>query len=87
MIEFEQICSRELLMKKAAEIEKTISVKEHKRERHDFGLTTFHENRFWNRRPDGIGIDKNDRTQKIHRIQQSLNGHLIEMKIFHGKGR
>jgi len=41
MIEFEQICSRELLMKKAAEIEKTISVKEHKRERHDFGLTTF----------------------------------------------
>jgi len=37
-IEFEQICSRdsESLTEKAAEIEKTISVKEHERERHDF---------------------------------------------------
>ena len=29
--EFEQICSRELLTEKAAEIQKTISVKEHER--------------------------------------------------------
>jgi len=31
--EFEQICSREALTEKAAEIEKTISVKEHERKR------------------------------------------------------
>jgi len=52
--EFKQICSRELLTDKAAEIEKTISVKEHERERHDFDPTLFYENRFWNRRPDCI---------------------------------
>ena len=34
--EFEQICRRELLTEKAVEIEKTISVKEHERKRHDF---------------------------------------------------
>jgi len=33
-------------MVKAAEIEKTISVKEHDRERYDFDPTTFYENRF-----------------------------------------
>jgi len=52
--EFGQICSRELLTDKAAEIEKTISMKEHERERYDFDPTRFYENRFWNRRPDGI---------------------------------
>ena len=31
--EFKQICSRESLTEKAADIEKTISVKEHKRKR------------------------------------------------------
>ena len=46
--EFEQICSRESLMETAAEIEKTISVKEHERERYDFDPTMFYENRFWN---------------------------------------
>jgi hypothetical protein len=56
--EFEQICSRESLTEKAADIEKTISVKEHERERYDFDLTMFYENHFWNRRPDGIVIDK-----------------------------
>ena len=56
--EFEQICSRESLTEKAADIEKTISVKEHERERYDFDLTMFYENRFWNRRPDGIVINK-----------------------------
>jgi len=39
--DFEQICSRELLTGKAAEIEKTISVKEHERERYDFDRTMF----------------------------------------------
>jgi len=37
--EFEQICSRESLTIKAAEIEKTISVKDHERERFDFDPT------------------------------------------------
>jgi len=37
-------------MEKGAEIEKNISVEEHKKERHNFNPTTFHENRFW---PDG----------------------------------
>ena len=50
--EFEQICSRESLTEKAAEIEKTISVKEHERDRYDFDPTMFYENRFSNRRPD-----------------------------------
>jgi len=36
--EFKQIC-RESLTEKAAEIEKTIFVKEHERERHDFDPT------------------------------------------------
>ena len=63
--EFEQICRRESLMEKAVEIEKTISVKEHERERHDFDPTMFCENRFWNRRPVGIVINKNHRTLYI----------------------
>ena len=56
--EFKQICSRELLTEKAAVIEKTISVKEHERARYDFDPTMFYECRFWNRRPDGIVINK-----------------------------
>ena len=55
--EFEQICSREFLTEKAADIEKTIAVKEHERKRYDFDPTMFYENRFWNRRPDGIVIN------------------------------
>jgi len=58
-IEQTRICSRESLTEKAADIEKTISVKEHERKRYDFEPTMFHENRFWNRRPDGIVINKN----------------------------
>jgi len=64
--EFKQICSRELLMEKAADIEKTIAVKEHERERYDFDPTMFYETRFWNRRPDGIVINKYYRTLTIH---------------------
>jgi len=63
--DFEQICSRESLTEKATEIEKMISVKEHERERYDFDPTMFHENRFWNRRPDCIVINKNHRTLNI----------------------
>jgi len=57
--EFEQIYSRESLMEKVVEIDKTISVKEHEREHDDFDPTMFYENRFWNRRPDGMVINKN----------------------------
>ena len=60
--EFKKICSRELLTEKAADIEKTIGVKEHERERYDFDPTMFYENCFCNRRPDGIVINKNHRT-------------------------
>jgi len=63
--EFEQICSRESLTEKAADIEKTISVKEHEKERFDFDPTMFYENRSWNRRPDGIVINKNHPTLYI----------------------
>jgi len=46
--EFEQICSRESLTEKAADIEKTIVVKEHERARYDFDPTMFYDNRFGN---------------------------------------
>jgi len=49
-------------MEKAADIEKTIVVKEHERARYDFDPTMFYENRFWNQRPDGIVINKYHRT-------------------------
>jgi len=44
--EFEQICSRVSLTEKAAEVAKTISVKEHERRRHDFDPTMFIKNVF-----------------------------------------
>ena len=69
--EFKQICSRELLTEKAADIEKTIAVKEHERKRYDFDPTMLYENRFWNRRPDGIVINKNHRTLYILEFKRS----------------
>ena len=63
--EFEQTCSRELLTEKAAHTGKTISVKEHERKRHDFDPTMCYGNCFWNRRPDGMVINKNHRTPYI----------------------
>jgi len=48
-----------------------ISVKEHERERYDVDPTMFYENRFWNRRPDGIVINKNDRTLYILEFKRS----------------
>ena len=69
--EFKQICSRESLTEKAANIEKTIVVKEHERARYDFDPAMFYENRFWNRRPDGIVINKNRRTLYILEFKRS----------------
>ena len=58
-------------MEKAADIEKTIVVKEHERARYDLDPTMFYENRFWNRRPDGIVINKNHRTLYILEFKRS----------------
>jgi len=41
--EFKQICSRESLTEKAADIGKTISVKEHEREHYDFDPAMLYE--------------------------------------------
>ena len=49
------------LTEKAVEIENPISVKEHERERYNSNPTMFYKNRFWNRRLDGIVINKNHR--------------------------
>jgi len=46
-------------------------VKEHERARYDFDPTMFYENRFWNRRPDGIVISKNHRTLYILEFKRS----------------
>ena len=64
--EFEQICRRESLTEKAAEIEMT-STKEHERECHNFDPKMFYENHFWNRVSDGIVINKNHQTLYIFR--------------------
>jgi len=69
--EFKQICSRESLTEKAADIEKTIVVKDHERARYDVDPTMFDENRFWNRRPDGILIKKYRRTLYILDFKRS----------------
>jgi len=69
--EFEQICSRELLTEKAADIEKTIAVKEHESKLHNFDPTMFYANYFWNRRPDGIAINKYHRTLYILELKRS----------------
>jgi len=71
--EFKQICSRESLTEKAADIEKTIVVKEHERKRCDFDPAIFYENRFWNRRPDGIVINKYHCTLYILEFQRSYD--------------
>jgi len=71
--EFKQICSRESLTEKAADIEKTMAVRQHERERYDFNPTTFCENRFWNQRPDGIVINKYHQTLYILEFKRSFN--------------
>jgi len=79
--EFEQICSRELLTEKTAEIEKTISVKEHERERCHFDPTMFYENRFCGRRPDGIVINKNHRTLYILKFKRSSDRNEDSLRV------
>ena len=71
---FKQICSRELLTEKAADTEKTIAMKRHERKRYDFDPTLFCENRLWNRRPDGIVINKNHRTLYILEFRRLSDG-------------
>jgi len=46
-------------------------VKEHEMERHDFDPTKLNENSFWNRRPDGIVINKNHQTLCILEFKRS----------------
>jgi len=46
-------------------------VKEHERARYDFDPTMFYENRFWNRRPDGIVINRYHRTLYIVEFKRS----------------
>jgi len=70
------------LTEKAVKIEKTISVKEHEREHDDFDPKMFYENRFWNRRPDGMVIKKNHRTTYILDFKRSSdrNGDFLGVK-------
>jgi len=86
--EFKQICSRELLTEKAADIEKTISMKEHERECYDCDPKMFYDNRFWNRRPDGIVINKYHQTLYILEFKRSKKLSIQQKSGFsEGKGR
>ena len=86
--EFKQICSRELLTEKTADIEKTISMKEHERECYDCDPKMFYENRFWNRRPDGIVINKYHQTLYILEFKRSKKLSIQQKSGFsEGKGR
>ena len=58
-------------MEKAADIEKTIVVKEHERARYDFDPIMFYEDRFWNRRLNGVVINKHHRTLYILELKRS----------------
>jgi len=57
-------------------------VEKHERERHDFDLTMFCEKKLWNRRPDGIVINKNYRTLYILEFKRSSdrNGDFLGVK-------
>jgi len=81
--EFKQICSRESLTGKAADIEKTIVVKEHKRAHYDFyrDLTMLYENRFCNWRPDGIVINKYHRTLYILEFKRSSDRNEDSLRV------
>jgi len=79
--EFKQICSRESLTEKAADIEKSSVVKEHERERYDFDPTMFYENRFWNLRPDGIVINKHHRTLYIFEFKRSSDRNMDFLRV------
>ena len=69
---FRQICSRDSLTEKAADIKKRSlckSTKGHTMISND--PTMFFENRFWNLRPDGIVINKHHRTLYILELKRS----------------
>jgi len=68
-------------MEKAADIEKTIVVKEHERARYDFDPTMFYENRFWNRRPDGMVINKYHKTLYILEFKRSSDRNKDFLKV------
>ena len=70
-----------LLTEKAADIEKTIVVKEHERARYYFDPIIFYENRFWNRRPDGIVINKYHRTLYILEFKRSSDRHKDFLRV------
>jgi len=78
---FKQICRRESLTEKAADIEKTISVKEHESACYDVDPTMFYENRFWNRRPDGIVINKYHQTLYILEFKWSSDGNKDFLRV------
>jgi len=56
-------------------------VKEHERERYDFDLTMFYENRFWNQRPDGIVINKYHQTLYILEFKQSSDRNMDFLRV------
>jgi len=68
--EFEQICSRESRTENAAEIEKTISAKEHEKERHDFDPTTLYKIVFGMVTKDSLKLDN---MEMMHRCCSSVS--------------
>jgi len=56
-------------------------LKEYERERYDFDLTMFYENRFWNQRPDYILIDKNHRTLYILEFKRSYDRNMDFLRV------
>jgi len=56
-------------------------VKEHERERYDFDLRMFYENRFWNWRPDGIVIDQNHQILYILEFRRSSDRNVDFLRV------
>ena len=56
-------------------------MKEHERERYDFDPTISYENRFWNRRPDGIVINKDHRTLYILEFKRSFDRNMEFLRV------
>jgi len=73
-------------MKKATDIDKSIVVKEYKRARYDFDPAMFYENRFWNRRPDSIVINKNHRTLHILEFKRSSHRNKEFLRVKEDEG-
>ena len=53
----------------------------HENERYDFDPTMFYENRFWNRRQDGIVINKNHRTLYILKFKRSSDRNKYFLRV------